>query len=481
MGVEFKRKDYMDSMPRWQIVDDTESGQDAIKRRDAGQAYLPFYGTRPTDSNGDIKSESYRRQANLTQQEQDRYSNLLKRAIFYNYISRTVSGLTGLATSEPVVVEADANLEYIEGNLNGAGLGLEQHMKRTTKLVIKHGRAGLLVDFPASNGQVSQADVNSGKARAYTASYNAGQIINWREEQIGSETKLVLVVLQEVKTVVSEDGFETEEEDQYRVLQLIDGAYVQSVMNDKGEITEQFEPRESGGGRFDHIPFYFVGSTNNDSEIDETIIYDMAVINIGHYVNSADYENSCWLCGQPIPWMSGLEEAHMELMGGAPILGAGTLVPVPPGEKFGIEQAGENTMAFEAMGHKQEQMIALGVKAVSSASSFNTATEAAISNTSETSFLQGVMDNVESAYNSALEDMALFMGGTATVENPTDLSVLNADPAMLAQVVQSWSLGLTSSVDARAYQRKVGVLERSDEDIDADIELEPNKDLALDE
>ena len=46
------------------------------------------------------------------------------------------------------------------------------------------------------------------------------------------------------------------------------------------------------------IPFQFLGSENNDTSIDDSPLYDMAEVNIGHYRNSADYEEAAYRSGE---------------------------------------------------------------------------------------------------------------------------------------------------------------------------------------
>ena len=54
----------------------------------------------------------------------------------------------------------------------------------------------------------------------------AEDIINWRIEKVGANHVLSLVVLKECAQQVTEDGFGTQEVDQYRVLRLAGGVYV---------------------------------------------------------------------------------------------------------------------------------------------------------------------------------------------------------------------------------------------------------------
>jgi len=476
MGIDYKRPEYNDNLPRWQVVDDTQKGEICIKSK--GEKYLPFYGTQPrlpdTFDSDYAYNEYYLNYQYLTNEQKNRYKNYLKRAKFYNYVSRTVGGLVGMATKDALTISVDQRLEFVNTDINGEGMSLSQQYKRTTELTIKHARCGLLVDYPQTNGQVTQEQINQGVARSYCTLYKADQIINWGSTRFGAATKLSLVVLAEVQLLPKDgDSYELDEVTQYRVLRLVDGLYQQEVLADNGELIEgPYQPTDNLGNRLDFIPFQFVGAINNDADPDETTVYDIASLNVGHYINSADYENSSWLCGQPIPWISGVDQQWQRENAGLS-LGSGAMIPVPQGGQFGIEQTQPNSQAFEAMSHKQDQMIALGAKMITGGGSFNSATEAAINNQSETSFLQSVIGNVTDAYQVVLDWMALFEGsGDTSIENPADLMVFTADPQMAAQVALQWQSGLISKEDARDYMRKIGTLERNDEEIDDLIDMD---------
>ena len=59
-------------------------------------------------------------------------------------------------------------------------------------------------------------------------------------------------------------------------------------------------------------------------------MYDLAVLNIAHYRNSADYEESCFVTGQPTVWASGLTEAWVEdVLKGELRLGSFGGIPLP--------------------------------------------------------------------------------------------------------------------------------------------------------
>jgi len=137
---------------------------------------------------------------------------------------------------------------------------------------------------------------------------------------------------------------------------------------------------------------------NNDGVIDKSLLIDIANINIAHYRNSADYENSTFQCSQSQPVMSGLTQTWIdENYPNGVTLGSSVVLMLPADSDYKVVQASEVEQSMRAMEHKEKQIIAIGGQLITP-DSFNTATEAAISNAADKSALQTVIDNVEKLY-----------------------------------------------------------------------------------
>ncbi len=445
-----KHPQYGDNLKIWEAV------RDACKPngvKDAGVKYLPRASNH---EDGDPNDK--------------RYAQYKNRAVFYGFSQETVSGLLGLAFRQGVSVD-DQGKDYIESNIDGDGVGLEQQAKSAAKNVIKYGRAGLLVDFPVTDGAVT---IEAQKANGLVATinlYDTFCIKNWATTKIGAVNVLSLVVLEEKEYRADENELTVEEVIVERRLTLDeDGHYMVELREDEQTI-DVFYPKNANGQMMDRIPFYFIGSVNNDSNVDDSPLFPIADMNIAHYRNSADYENSAFLCGQPQPWGTGLTQSWVDSNLKGFSFGAGVMLTGPEGASFGLMQVEPNTMAYEAMKYKQEAMISMGAKLISAQVSFNSASEAIIASASENSRLQTIIDNVESAYQMALEGLAEFMGGEVPIFTiDTDLAAVMADPQMAQMMVAAWQGGLIGAVDARDYLRKVGAVERTDEEIEGDVE-----------
>lgn len=478
-NVTFVRKDLKALLPLYYLIRDCIDGEVKVKK--AKTKYLPKPNAED-ESDENVK----------------RYDAYLERAVFYNVSSRTLRGLVGQVFLREPVVEVPSLLDIVVEDANGGGVNIVQSSKKAVGYVLSHGRAGLFVDYPATEGVVSRAQLESGDIRPTINIYAPWRIINWRTISRGAKEILSLVVLSETY-IDSDDGFEMKEVEQFRVLRLgksdengeegIEEGEIYTVeiwrkSGGKFGISEAYQPRDSSGATLKEIPFTFIGSENNDVEIDNPPLYDLASLNIAHYRNSADYEESCFIVGQPTPYFSGLSEEWVKnVMGGTVTLGSRGAVPLPEGGSAGLLQANENTMPKEGMEHKERQMVALGAKLVEQKSVQRTATEADIEATSESSTLASSAKNVSAAYTWGLEWCAVFAGTTETgikFELNTDFDLATMTSQERAQVISEWQSGAITFREMRENLRKSGVATLDDEEakeqIDNELDESPNLD-----
>jgi len=459
------------------MVEDACTGQHAIKRR--GEEYLP----RPNPSDFSLEANQ-------------RYAQYLSRAVYYNATGRTLSSLVGMAFGKWPEIAIPAALEYLTDDADGAGCSLVQSCQMALAELLKTGRAGLLVDFPVveNTAETSVYDVKSGNTVATINLYPAHSIINWQTERVGGSQILTLVVIREVVNQYSEFGFDTQIT--YRVLRLRGGMYVQEVWT-KDEGAEDYTldttsvPLNGKGQPWSEIPFAFLGAVRNTPELESfasslgtsndlmvSPLYDIAALNIAHYRNSADYEDSVFLTGQPQGWMSGLDpEWRDTLVKNGVMLGSRYVLPLPVGGSFGIAQASPNNLVRQAMLDKEEQMRALGAKLIQpNTGRSKTATQASTDAANDASVLALVCDNISLGYTDALGWAAEFMGaeGECSLAIDTEFAVNPLDAPSIMAAVQAWQAGAVPQTDLWAYLRKVSVIdpEKTDDEIRAEIEAE---------
>ncbi|EZI23921.1 DUF4055 domain-containing protein [Pseudomonas extremaustralis] len=462
--VTFTRSEYTAAQYRWRLVRDVCKGSETVKV--AGDYYLP----RPNASD-------------KSQDNKDRYDAYKKRAVFYNATGRTKHSLVGAVFRTWPTLTVPGALDYVATDIDGQGVSVYQQSQSVIGHLLEVGRHGLLVDYAAVEpGTVSRADEHAGRARANVASYPAESIINWKTRQVGGQHLLSLVVLREKVDVDTDDGFGSEQATQYRVLRLdVSGVYTQEVWEEgssKAEMTvAPFAPLNGSGQPWRIIPFQFLGSENNDTSIDDSPLYDMAEVNIGHYRNSADYEEAAYLVGQPQPWMSGLDEQwrdHLEKAG--IFLGSRAPWLLPVNGACGVWQAQPNTVAKEAMDAKKQDMVSLGARLIERGSAVKTATQADNDSAAEHSVLSLVVSNVSEAYSQCLVWMAEFVNATGEVvyKLNQDFSQITLDATILSALFNAVQGGKLPEGDFWQYLRDRGVInpEKTDDEIRDELEAQ---------
>jgi hypothetical protein len=464
-GVDHKRPEIVAAIPRWTRINDCIGGEDLIKSRK--EQYLPIPDA---DANGKTSDA--------------RYINYALRAVFYNVTGRTLTGLVGQVFGRESKINLPESLKTLEADVAGDGVGIEQQAKKTLEYVLSLGRAGLLVDYPKTTAAVSREQQSSGEVRPIIKSYRPEDVINWRTKRIGAKIVLSLVVLTEWYDT-SENEFEVKSVRAYRVLRLdVDNnytvqLYVEDTLDGKDIIREEGDvvtPVGANGKPFKFIPFTFVGPENNDSRLDAAPLYAMANLNIAHFRNSADYEDACFIAGQPTPYFAGLTTEWVKnVMKGKAYLGSRGGIMLPKGGTAGLLQATANSMPKEAMEHKEKQMVALGAKLVEERTIRRTATESRQDEASETSILSSSTKNVNVAYNNALTWASQFAGGSTEFEFEinSDFDLSSMTPNERQQLIQEWQSEAITWKEMRTALRRTRVVFQDDEAAKTNISENP--------
>jgi hypothetical protein len=469
--VEFTRPDYDAALSRWRLVRDVCKGSEIIKA--AGDRYLP----RPNATDD-------------SEENRARYDSYIARAVFYNATGRTKNSLVGAVYRTWPTLTVPKALDYVAKDVDGQGVSIYQQSQGVIGHLLEVGRHGLLVDYPmVESGGVSRAQSLANGIHPTILSYNAEAIINWKTRKVGGQHMLSLIVLLEWVDEETADGFGVERKKQYRVLRINDaGQYEQELWTSTGgswAASEQRVPLDGAGKPWNVIPFTFVGSENNDSSIDDAPLYDMAEINIGHYRNSADYEDAVYFCGQPQFWIAGLDEQwrdHLEETG--IYVGSRTPLTLPEGGSCGFEQPPPNTLVKEALDAKETQMVSLGARLIERGGAVKTATQADNDSAAEHSILSLAVSNVSEAYSQCLQWMAQFanVAGDSLYKLNQDFTQISLDANILAQLFNAVQGGRLPASDFWQYLRDRGVIDPEKTDDMIRDELETSGDsLNLDE
>lgn len=459
MPASNKHADYSSYQPRWKLVKDCVAGSAVIKK--AGTTYLP----KPSPDDNSTENTN-------------RYNDYKLRANFVGFTNHTKKGMIGMVFRKETIVGLLEPIEYIKNNANGGGLTLDQMTRDILSDVLESGRYGLLVDYPAADENLTKEQVAELELQANILPYAATDVINWRTIVVGGVKKLSLVVLTEEHETISDDGFTVEAKEYHRALILENGRYIQRLYDENdNQVGEDIEPRDSSGSPWSEIPFIFVGAQNNDETVDDAPLYDLAEINLAHYRNSADYEESSFQVGQPTPVVAGISTSWAkDVMGGKVALGSMSSILLPEGGSASLLQANPNQMPMEGMKEKEQQMIKIGARVIQDNTGQETAEAARIRFSGQNSELATIVGNIESALLQCLEWVGRFMGaeGDNEITINREFYDANLDAQTVIAMIQLADRGDIAKEDVRTRLRKAGWIEEDRDSDTLDAENEEN-------
>ena len=457
------RAEYAEALPGWQLVKRCVAGAREIRKHDI---YLP----QPDPEN-------------KSPENQARYRQYKKRAMFLNVTGRTRTGLMGAVFRKTAELTLPTGVDYLKENASGDGASLEQLSKEAVGECLDTGRGGFLVDFPTvktESGVSSMADLAT--KRALIHFYDALAIIDWDEQVIDGVKRLVYVNLQENVTEFNPALLTRKTFKQNRVLLLIEGKYVQRVYKEGAADPTETTPTDQAGSAFDHIPFSFFGAQNNDASVDKSPLEDLADVNILHYGNSATVEESGFISSQPTLFIT----TDISADEFAKVNPNGMHIGSTRGYNLGksgdakLVQATESQLARTLMKDKEEQMLMIGARIVQQGSGAETAEAVRIRYSSDNSVLGTIAGNVSEAIKRAILDAERFMIGEPDEKGTVFwLNQAFFDETMTAQdimaQVQLWQQGFIAKSDVRTNLRQGGVLEadRTDDKIDEELANQP--------
>ena len=468
---------YQQNRDKWKLVRDCVEGSASVKR---ARAYgSNTQGADPRNSLYNMEGSKYLpvpNQEDTSTENRNRYIAYRDRANFVNFTSNTKDGLIGMATRVEPQIELHQSIQHMEDNATGSGMGIVGLYNRTLSEVLEVGRYGLLVDYPQNEDENGKTIAQTQGLECYVKCYPAESIINWKTDNYNGQKRLTMVVLAEDVEKESEDGFKCDVETWHRVLYLNDGVYEQQMYDaDDNIYGDPIIPRDYSGNVWREIPFCFVGTVDNDPVPDNAVLYDLAEVNIAHYRNSADFEESCFMVGQPTPVLTGLTKAWVEdVMDGEVHIGSRSAIMLPEGGNAVLMQAGSNQMPENGMKMKEEQMVKIGAKIISDRGGNETAEAARIRFAGQTSKLSTIVNNIEKAFEKIFEWSMMFMGGSGenTIELNRDFYDSSANPQMIMAQIQLLDRAVIAKADVRDNLKEMGVLnpDRTDEEIDVEME-----------
>lgn len=384
------------------------------------------------------------------------------------FTSWTHTGLKGSVFRNPCVFEFPDTLEYLRTNADGTNQGIEQIAKDVVDSVLGVGKVGLFVDFPE--------DASKGNAKIKL--YECEDILDWHMGVHNGEYKLVFVKLKETH-INATDLLNREEVEKIRTLNLNDNGYYQELYDaDDGSKKETFLVKGYNGEKIEEVPFYFAGAKNNRPGFDKPPFLDIAYINLGHYRNSADYEENNHYHGQGTLFISSkLSKQQWDDANPDGVrVGARSAHHLGDGGRAELLQLAPAQTLEEAMNNKIKQMVALGARYIEE-SKGNVVVDAVNSNIAQKeSGLSTLVGNCEAALLNALRFVTVFMSGDPeqiTAQLNRDFFGKNVNYQDITAGIMLVDSQVIAKSDLREYLRRADKFikhDRTDEEIDAEAE-----------
>jgi hypothetical protein len=412
------------------------------------------------------------------------YKDRRDTATFFNATTKTKGALVGLIFRKPPKLSEhvpEVIKKHLE-NVDSVGTHWTVFTKEFTDSAVELGHSIIFVDMQLFKEGATHEDDFAPGNRPFWIRYTPEQAINWRMAKRNGQMVLQQITFEECSTEA--DGeFGEKIVTRYRVLRL-----TETVDGQTGETTpivqwklylkvkdehgnEVVIPENEGTFKnIREIPISVGYGGKKDFLYSRPPLLDLALMNIKHFQQASDYDNTLHICGFPILCddNAGNEE---------------DVKPVGPALKISVEKGGQVWYAEPAgsslaaqrqnLEDKKQEMAAMGISFLAEKVQVEqTATEQKINSSERTSDLATIARSVKDAIERALGFHAQFLGmraeqaGTIEIADPAEL-VLSIEQIreMSDEVVR----GQQSLETFWAMKAKAGLLP---DDFDPELERE---------
>lgn len=301
--------------------------------------------------------------------DDEQYMAYLDRAVFYNMVYRTVTGLNGAVfRRDPRVLNPGPKLLNLNRRISKDGLSLKIFAKVVCQEMLSVGRYGILAD---------KATTEDALAQPYLAGYTCENILDWTTTEIDGRDEYDYILLREFKIdrrLFTMEGNTAEPNaaygqlfNVYRILKL-----KWNVEDNRWEYIQEYYARDDAdadlteepviskplifGVPMKRIPFRFFNATTSLPDIEKPPILDVLTLNLSHYKTYAQLEHGRFYTANPVYYVTGgTEDDDYHI-------GPSVVWEIASGEQAGlIEFNGHGLKSLEkALETKETQIASLG-------------------------------------------------------------------------------------------------------------------------
>jgi hypothetical protein len=401
-----------------------------------------------------------------------RISSYWSRGRWFPATGRTYETLGGMIWSKEPESEIQPKLEYLIDNADGKGCGLREVAQKVTAKVIADARYGVLVDMPASpvndegeRIQLTPAQNESPEFSPKWIQFDADQIIYTRNN--GKSNSVDEIRLVEIRSE-PKDEFEWEDKNYIRRLIMIDGVYHNQLWNDKDELQTDVTPI-ANGKKLTEIPFQFFGADDNSPEYSKLPLYDLANVNLGHFVLDCDNRDNLHYHGQGMTVVStdmGKEEFDEMNPNGLDVGARGMNMLDAAGKVEIIQIEATGAIATEML-RDEDRMVMSGAQLVTDNAANETLGAKRIDANASMSALKRISYNISDGFKQLFTWTSLFLGETGESKYKLNSDFITDDltPEMINAHIALVQGNILPAVTLNETARKAQLTDLSNEDI----------------
>jgi len=381
------------------------------------------------------------------------YDNRLQRSVLAPYYVRLERMLAGMLTRKPVRLDdvSDQIREQLF-DVDLQGNDLQTWLYNTSRICIRYGHVGVLVDAPKSGDN----------GRPYWITYTPRDILGWRTEMADGQQKLTQLRLFE-KVLVPDGLYGEKQVEQVRV--LTPGAFEIFQKDQKGD----FRVVDEGTTSLREIPFSVAYSNRVGVLESFPPLADIAELNLQHYQVQSDLGNQLHISAVPMLALFGFPAAAEEISAGP-----GEALSLPEGAAASyIEPAGNSYDAqFRRLDQIASQINELGLAAVMGAKlSAETAESKRIDRSQGDSTMMVVAQQMQDMIDNSLRFHADYLqesqAGSSLVNR--DFMGARLEPQEIQALLQLYTAG-TVTQETLLLQLEAGEVLGDDFDVEAELE-----------
>ena len=381
------------------------------------------------------------------------YDNRLQRSVLAPYYVRLERMLAGMLTRKPVRLDdvPDQIREQLF-DVDLQGNDLQTWLYNTSRICIRYGHVGVLVDAPKSGDT----------GRPYWITYTPKDILGFRTELSGGAQKLSQLRLFE-KVVVPDGLYGEKQVEQVRV--LTPGAFEIFQKDQKGD----FRVVDEGTTSLSQIPFSVAYSNRIGVLESFPPLADIAELNLQHYQVQSDLGNQLHISAVPMLALFGFPASAEEVSAGP-----GEALSLPEGSSAQyIEPAGNS---YDAQFRRLDQIVSqindLGLAAVMGAKlAAETAESKRIDRSQGDSTMMVVAQQMQDMIDNCLRFHADYLqesqAGSSLVNR--DFMGARLEPQEIQALLQLYTAG-TVTQETLLLQLEAGEVLGDDFDVEAELE-----------